>query len=258
MPYKIRIRKKETPLIVQSETWRNKIQRHTRWIAVGIGLASALAVIYLTFWFVRHRTEERAWTLESEASLLFHELPSPLKNSAKAPDSKKTDLPDRLKKSAALYDEILKKFPHTSTAPIARYEIGNVYYAMKEYDLAEKQYQRLLDTPSQKETFLSLIHLKMGYLKQMKGDYLSAGNHFRTAYEQKSLKNRDQAGYEMGHTLETIQKRNEALKIYKEVSEAFPKSPWGIEAKARLLVLTSASPPLEETPSAIPFPAEAE
>lgn len=240
--------------MVQSEAWRNRIQHHARWIAVGIGLGSALAMIYLIFWFVNHRTEERAWTLESEASLLFHELPPPLENSAKTPDAKKTDRPDQLKESAALYDEILKKFPRTSTAPIARYEIGNIYYEMKDYDLAEKQYQHLIDTHSSKEALMPLIHLKMGYLRQTKGDHASALNHFRVVYELKGSKNRDQAGYEMARALETTKKRDEAIKTYKEVSEAFPKSPWRIEAMARLAILIPASPSLKGTPSTIPLP----
>ena len=156
------------------------------------------------------------------------------------------DKTERLKKSASLYDEIVEKHPRTDVARMAPYESGNVYFELKDYDAAEKRYLAFLEKNAAQKNLASLAHLKLGYLYQKKGNPESALKHFRASYEAEGGNSRDQAGFESARALEMSDKKNEAIEIYKKVSEDFEKSPWGVEAKVRMNLL---NPPTASTPA---------
>lgn len=243
MPYKIRAtKKKETaPLRIasRSEEMLDQVRMNPRWIWIGAGAVLLLFVLILTVQILNHRAEGKAWALESEASRLFHEpppLPQPIEEGKEAP--KEMTQEERLKKSAALYDEIVEKYPRTATAMVAQYESGNVYFELGDHDAAGKRYGAFLEKyPAQKE-LSALVHLRLGYLDQKKGDQPSALSHFKAAYEMENSRTKDHAGFELGRSLEQAGKKEEAMEIYKKVAEGFAQSPWAAEATARLVTLT--------------------
>lgn len=252
MPYKIRVQKKKESapfrLVSRSEEMIEQVRSNPKWIWGGIGIVVGLTLVILAFTFFNYQSNQKAWALESEASKLFHEpppLPEPVEEGKEPP--KQMDKTERLRKSASLYDEIVEKYPRTASAPVALYEAGNVFFELKEYDQAEKRYQAFLDKYSGKKNLVPLVHLKLGYLGQAKGDEAAASKHFRVAYEMESSKNRDQAGFELARGLEKMEKKTEAGEIYKKVSEDFKTSPWGTEAKVRLDIL---NPPAATAPAA--------
>ncbi|MDC4224199.1 MAG: tetratricopeptide repeat protein [Candidatus Manganitrophus sp.] len=258
MPHKIRVQKKreEAPLrlVTRSEELVDQVRTHPQWIWGGVGVALLLIAIFAAGWFMNQRAEKKAATLEAEAFRLFHEpppLPQPVEEGKPEPDI--TDKTERLKKSAGLYDEISEKHAGTNVARMAAYESGNVYFELKDYDSAEKRYLAFLEKNNGEKNLASLAHLKLGYLYQKKQNPESASKHFRASYEAQQGNSRDQAGFELARTLEISDKKNEAIEIYKKVSEEFEKSPWGIEAKVRMNILNppaaSAPPPAQAEPS---------
>jgi tetratricopeptide (TPR) repeat protein len=256
MPYKIRVHKKKESiplrLVSRSEEMLDQVRSHPKWVWGGIGVLVALTSIFMTFWFLNHRAEEKASVLESEAFRLFHEpppLPEPKEDIEGTEFPKEMDKTERLKKSASLYQEIMEKYPRSARAPIALYESGHIYFELREYDLAEKQYRTFLHMYPDRKNLVSLVHLRMGYLNQIKGESESALEHFRSAYEMQGAKSRDQAGFELARLLEEADRKSEAVEIYKKVSEDFSLSPWGAEAKARFEILT---PPSASAPSPPP------
>ena len=152
---------------------------------------------------------------------------------------------ERLKKSANLYDEIVEKYPRTTTAMVAQYESGNVYFDLEDNASAEKRYRSFLEKYPDQKDLAALVRLKLGYLQQKKGDSGSAMSEFRAAYEMASAKSKDQAGFELARSLENAGKKEEAIEIYKKLSTSFAQSPWAAEANARLMVL---NPPTASTP----------
>lgn len=253
MPHKIRVQKKrdEAPLrlVTRSEELVEQVRSNPKWIWGGMGVALALIAIFITGWFLNQRAEKKAAAIEAEAFRLFHEpppLPQPIEEGKPEPEPDIMDKTERLKKSASLYDEIVEKHPRTDVARMAPYESGNVYFELKDYDAAEKRYLAFLEKNAAQKNLASLAHLKLGYLYQKKGNPESALKHFRASYEAEGGNSRDQAGFELARALEMSDKKNEAVEIYKKVSEDFEKSPWGVEAKVRMDIL---NPPTASTPA---------
>lgn len=253
MPHKIRVQKKrdEAPLrlVTRSEELVEQVRSNPKWIWGGMGVALALIAIFITGWFLNQQAEKKAAAIEAEAFRLFHEpppLPQPIEEGKPEPEPDIMDKTERLKKSASLYDEIVEKHPRTDVARMAPYESGNVYFELKDYDAAEKRYLAFLEKNAAEKNLASLAHLKLGYLYQKKGNPESALKHFRASYEAEGGNSRDQAGFELARALEMSDKKNEAVEIYKKVSEDFEKSPWGVEAKVRMDLL---NPPTASTPA---------
>lgn len=257
MPHKIRVQKKKEAmplrLVSRSEEMIDQVRAHPKWIGLGAGAVFLVIVLVLLFQFLGRRAEDRAWALEAEAFELFHEpppLPQPIEEGKEPP--KELTKTERLEKSAGLYDRIVEEYPRTGTAMVALYESGNVYYELENYDLAEKRYRSFLEKYADKKDLAALVHLKLGYLQQTKGDQAAALSEFRAAYEGEGGLNRDHAGFELARLLEREGKKDEAVEIYKKISENFSESPWTAEAKARLIVLDP------QAASAPPPPAESE
>lgn len=253
MPHKIRVQKKrdEAPLrlVTRSEELVEQVRSHPQWIWGGIGVALALIAIFIIGWFLNQQAEKKAAAIEAEAFRLFHEpppLPQPIEEGKPAPEPDIMDKTERLKKSASLFDEIVEKHSRTDVARMAPYESGNVYFELKDYDAAEKRYLAFLEKNAAEKNLASLAHLKLGYLYQKKGNPESVLKHFRASYESEGGNSRDQAGFELARALEMSDKKNEAVEIYKKVSEDFEKSPWGVEAKVRMDLL---NPPTASTPA---------
>lgn len=253
MPHKIRVQKKrdEAPLrlVTRSEELVEQVRSNPKWIWGGIGVALALIAVFITGWFLNQQAEKKAAAIEAEAFRLFHEpppLPQPIEEGKPEPEPDIMDKTERLKKSASLYDEIVEKHPRTDVARMALYESGNVYFELKDYDAAEKRYLAFLEKNADQKNLASLAHLKLGYLYQKKGNPESVLKHFRASYEAEGGNSRDQAGFELARALEMSDKKNEAVEIYKKVSEDFEKSPWGVEAKVRMDLL---NPPTASTPA---------
>ncbi len=260
MPHKIRVQKKrdEAPLrlVTRSEELVEQVRTHPKWIWGGIGVALALIAVFIAGWFVNQSAEKKAAAIEAEAFRLFSEpppLPQPVEEGKPEPEPDIMDKTERLKKSASLYDEITEKHPRTDVARMASYESGNVYFELKDYDSAEKRYLAFLEKNTDQKNLTSLAHLKLGYLYQKKQNPESALKHFRASYEAQEGNSRDQAGFELARALEVGDKKNEAIEIYKKISEDFEKSPWGVEAKVRMNILNppaaSAPPPAQTEPA---------
>ena len=244
MPYKIRpSKKKET--VLPAQKIKDRFKRLKEWFSsrpllmTGVIASLLVTVVFVpSLWLFMRQSEDRAWGLEREASLLFHEKPtSPEKDNGAMPPVKEETLLVRLTKAAALYDEILDRYPASRAAVIAQFESGNVYFDLEKYDQAENRYLTFLKKETDRKDMLPLVHLRLAYLYQKKKNNALALDHFRIAYEWEGGFNKDQAGFERGVLLEKIGQKAEAIETYKKISGTFTDSPWGTEAKARLALL---------------------
>ncbi len=244
MAFKIRAHSRGealSPVIVrQAGDWVDRVRAHRRWFAAGTGLVLAAMVTASAVWFVSRGAERAASALEMEASRLFHDpppLPQPKEEGKPLPPQEETDKTARLKKAAHLYDEILEKYPRSSSARVALYSSGHAHFELREYPLAEQKYLDFLRQYPHENEWVALVRLKLGILRQINGDQAAALQHLRAVYTMEGVRIRDQAGFELGRLLEKGTNKEEAIAIYKRVSEDFSESPWGTEAKARLNVL---------------------
>jgi len=249
MPYKIRLQKKKesipAKIASRSEEWIEALLARPKLILGGIATLVLIVVAVFTFRVFDQQTKEAAWAIEAEASKLFHEpppLPEPIEEGDEDPPEVLLDPVERLKRSAELYDEILREYPTREVAVIALFESGNVHYALESYDQAEERFLSFLEKHKDRKNLAALSHTKLAYLYLKKGDRQKALSHFRTVYEMPNADNKDQAGFELARALEADEKVDEALAIYTDVSNTFSQSPWGTEAEVRLILLNPPTP----------------
>ena len=257
MAYKIRVQKKKEVAPAQIASRSEEIIGHLldnpKIIWGGIALAILIAGVVFTKQFSDKSSDEAAWLIESEASKLFHDpppLPEPVEEGEEEIAEELLEPEGRLKKASELYDEIIEKYPENDVAAIALFESGNVFYKLKDYDKAEERLKSFIEKYPRQEGLVTISHLKLAYLYQVKGNDSAALSHFRTVYEMNDSLSRDQAGFELARALEAGEKTDEANAIYTDISESASESPWGAEAKARLLLLNSSSEATEDGTSA--------
>ncbi len=270
MPYKIRLLKKRETVPVKIltgfEAVKNRIEeaivREPRRSVVVFSLLTIGMILISTFWFSFRQSSDQAWKLVAEASELSHQTASSAPGNPN--DSKKEDdRSDQLAKAAKLYETVLTNYPATQAAVLARFERGNLHFELGEYDQAENIYLEFIRKEADERNLLPLVHLRLAYLYQKNGNPSSALDHFRIAYNWKGSFNQDQSGFELARLLEETGTKDEAIVIYKKISEDFKESPWAIEAKARLTILepppaAPVSPPAISTDaSSSPVPASA-
>jgi predicted negative regulator of RcsB-dependent stress response len=238
--------------------WLDTLRTRPKWIAGGAAIFLMVVIATLAYGYFDRQREELAWTLEAKASRLFHDpppLPQPKEEGKPEPEEKEiTDKTERLKESARLYEELLTQYPRSSSAKLASYTLGHVYHALKEYDQAEKRYRTFLERYPKENDWNAVIHLELAALQQVKGNNDAALASLRTAYEMPGVRRADQAAYELGRLLERLDKKTEAINIYKKLSEGETLSPWGQEAKAQLAILAPPTPVPTPTPVSATLP----
>ena len=247
MPLKIRVPpKKET--ISQKVTDRydllkEQVLNQPRFISTVAMLLVLVSTSLAGFWFFIRNAEKKAWALELEASKILESSPD-----ATDKEKKEETRQEKLRKAAKLYEEILTRYPASRAAVFSQYKGGHVYFELEDYKRAEEKYITFLKKQTGEKELLPLVHLKLAYLYQKKGDTASALEQFRAVYdsgnskEEQNRLNQDQAGFELARFLEQTGKKSESIEIYKKVEQKFSDSPWGMEAKGRLAILTSPTP----------------
>lgn len=254
MAYKIRVPKKKelepAQIASRSEEVIGHLLDNPKLIWGGIALAILIAGGVYLKQYSDQQADEAAWLIESEASKLFHDpppLPEPVEEGEEEIAEALLEPEERLKKASELYDEIIEKYPANDVSAIALFESGNVYYKLKDYDKAEERLKLFIEKYPKQQGLVTISKLKLAYLYQVKGNNSEALNHFRAVYEMPDSSSRDQAGFELARALEADEKTDEAKAIYTDISESADESPWGAEAKARLVLLDPPSESAEST-----------
>ncbi len=260
MPYRIRHPKKEetpSPIVASALSWRDTLTSKPKWIRGGCVALLFVVMVVGYLGYIGRKTEEQAWTLEAQAAHYFYDpppLPKPKEPGKPAPTPTEiTDKTERLKESARLYEKVLQKYAGSKVAPLALYMSGQVYYALADYEKAEAQYRAFLKKYPNEKAWAAALHVKLGLLKQIKGDHAAALSELQSAYAMKDAGLEDYAGFELAQWMEQMDKTKDAIGVYKKVSEGFADSPWGKEAKARLDVLVPPTPTPVPTPVATPI-----
>lgn len=256
MPYKIRTQKEKesTParIATRGEAAIEKTLNRPQWIWGAVVLLILTGIITFTMQSSKRGKEETAWSLEAEASKFHHEpapLPKPIEEGEEeTPPIEIMDQTARLKKAAELYEEILSKYPKSTAAKVALFESGNVYTLLSMDDKAYGQYVSFIEKYPDSLSLAVFSHLRLAYLEQKKGNQSAAIDRFRRVYEMPENTSKDQAGFELARALEVTGKVDDAKALYQKLSEDYAKTPWGVEAKARFMLLFPTEPPAGKTP----------
>lgn len=128
--------------------------------------------------------------------------------------------PDDAMRNIKNYQELIDKYPHSWSARMAHYHLGNIYYSLGEYDKAIADYNKFVSSRISYHAGIKFLALtSMGYCYEAKKDFKSALEYYEQA--QKS----DNTGFEsvgfrnIGRAYELQNDKKNALENYKKALE---------------------------------------
>ncbi len=128
--------------------------------------------------------------------------------------------PENTAKHIKLYQDLASKYPHSWSARMAHYHLGNIYYNSGDYDKAITDYNKFVSSRISDKAGLKFLALtSMGYCHEAKNDFKAALESYEKA--QKS----GHAGFEsvafsnIGRAHELQGNKKQALENYKKALE---------------------------------------
>lgn len=128
--------------------------------------------------------------------------------------------PESITQKIKIFESLINKYPHSWSARMAHYHLGNMYYNMGEFDKAIADYKKFVSSRISDSAGIKFLALtSIGYSYETKKDFKSALEYFEKA--QKS----NNAGFEsVGFTniariYELMNDKKNALEYYKKALE---------------------------------------
>lgn len=189
-------------------------------IIIAAAAVIALVLVYIIFSLYSSSITEKAYSLEMEAYNVY---------TGAASDESMSEA-DRWNKALELYGKAID----IKATPTALYYRGNCYFKLGDYENAIQEYSTFIDRFRRKTGILPLVYQKL------------ASSYFKTGQNDKALETLDKlANVENGIFRDTalvlearyydsIGESEKALATYRELITAFPASPWGAEANAKV------------------------
>lgn len=201
-------------------TTKGIISRRQKVLLPLIALSSALILIVGGILIYRTSQAKKANNLEYEAYKTFYGLyqKQPMNQTER-------------------YEQALESFKKAYSArksPLSLFYISNCYYGLGRYDEAIKSLKELNELFPDDENFVPLSYYKMAMISLKKGERETAIKYLETLYNYKTGSFKDLALIEIARILEGMDKKEESLKKYEELTKNFPNSPFINEARAKL------------------------
>ncbi len=247
MSYKIKVPPRtlqmdEAHLMSNLEHWMFGLREYRRPLLVGLALLLfAVGIVGGVLWYDAENAR-KAQALEREATLHYMTRP--------ADDPKKADI--NLKEAIALYKQVVDEYPRTLSAPLALFTLGNALLEGKDVDAAIEAYKRFIVMYGSHTPLLGLVHQKLGYAYQLKGDRDQAAMAYAAVLQIPGALNRDHALFELARLEESLSRPEGALAYYQDLMKTYPNSPFSNEAGIRVKALEVKKSP--EPGAAAPSP----
>jgi predicted negative regulator of RcsB-dependent stress response len=135
---------------------------------------------------------------------------------AKVQNARNIETPDDAKARIKVYQELINKYPHSWSARMSRYHLGNLYYHLGEIDNAITEYKKFVSSSNSDNGGIKYLALtSLGYCYEARKDFKTALEYFEKA--QKS----DNVGFEsigfrnIARIYEQLNDKKNALENYK-------------------------------------------
>lgn len=179
-----------------------------------------LSIAVAGFFIYRSHAGKKARVLEYEGYRIFYGLyqRQPVQN-------------------AESYQQALAKFREAydlKKSPLSLFYSASCLYETGKYDEALKYLKELNERFADDEAFVPLSYYKMAMISIKKGDRESALKFLDTLGQHRTAAMRDFALLESAKILESMGRKEESAKKYREITKDFPWSPFVEEAKAKL------------------------
>jgi tetratricopeptide (TPR) repeat protein len=190
------------------------ITRYIKPIATGgiILLIVVLTVIYFQKW--EKRKEADAGQKFSLAVELYQRVSSPYREGS----------PAEYRNVLEKIDEVISKFPRTSSGKLSLLYKGNIHLRLGEFEAAIKEYQAFLQKAGKEKLYRLLAMEGMGYAYEGMKDYEKALHAYQKILEMGESFELADAHLNIGCCYEKLGKNKEALENYKAFLKISEKS----------------------------------
>lgn len=202
------------------------LNKYKVFIGIGIGVAIALGAGAVFFITVNAQKTEASW---QNLSKINYDLAV----AAQGKDEK--DRNAALITAVDAYKYIKDHMSSSNATPWVLFQLGNVYYSLKNYDEAIRTYNDFLDKYGS-HLLAPIVKQSLGYAYEEKGllqeavkqfEDISIANNFLAAQE----------GWDAGRCFEKLGQTNDAIRSYTKAIELSPNSNWATMAQYRLSVI---------------------
>ncbi len=132
--------------------------------------------------------------------------------------------PQEYKNVLERFNEIITKFPRTSSGKLAVLYKGNIHLRLGEFDEAIKAYESYLEKAGKEKLYRAFAMEGLGYSYEGKRDYEKAIDAYQKVIDLGEAFQLADAHLGMGRCYEKVGKTREALEHYRSFINASPKS----------------------------------
>jgi len=160
------------------------------------------------------RNEEEAYRKFSLAVEIYQMVSSPYREGSLS----------EYKSVLEKFDEVITKFPRTSSGEISLLYKGNIHLRLSEFEEATKSYQTFLQKAGKEKLYRIFAMEGLGYSYEGKKDYEKALQAYQKIFEEGESFQLGNAYLNMGRCYEKMGKNKEALENYKAFLKVSQKS----------------------------------
>jgi tetratricopeptide (TPR) repeat protein len=191
------------------------ITRYLKPIVTGGIILLVLVLAFLFFQRWEKKNEVDADQKFSLAVQLYQRVSSPYREGS----------PAEYKNLLEKFDEVLSKFPRTSSGKLSLLYEGNIHLRLGEFEEAIKEYQAFLQKAGKEKLYRLLAMEGMGYAYEGMKDYEKALHAYQKILEIGESFQLADAYLNIGCCYEKLGKNKEALENYKAFLKISEKSP---------------------------------
>ena len=206
--------KKPDEFITLTERTFLFVTHHSRSIAVGAGIILILLLGIFSFQKWEKKNEGNAFQMFHLAVETYGMVSSPYRDGS----------PQEYRTVLEKFDEIITKYPKTSSGKIALLFKGNIYLRLGEFDDAIKAYEAFLQKTGEKKLYRSFALDGLGYSYEGKKEYQKAVDAYQRIVGLGEGFQLADAYFGLGRCYEKMGKIKEALEYYRNFVSASKKS----------------------------------
>jgi tetratricopeptide (TPR) repeat protein len=188
--------------------------RHLKLVATG-GII-AFVVLFVVYFFLR-------WENQKEGEGVW-KFGLAVETYQRVSSTNREGSPPEYKNVLERFDEVILKFPRTSSGKLAFLYKGNIYLRLGEFDEAIKAYQTFLQKGTDEKLYRFSAMEGLGYAYEGKKDNGKALQAFQETLKVGEGFQLADAHLNMGRCFEKLGKKKEALENYKTFLKTSPKS----------------------------------
>lgn len=147
--------------------------------------------------------------------------------------------PESVNKNIRIFQELIEKYPHSWSARMAYYHLGNIYYNLGDFDKAITDYKKFVSSRISDNSGIKFLALtSIGYSYEAKKDFKSALEFFEKAQKSNNV-GFESVGYSnIGRIYEQMNDKKNALENYKKALEKTTDSSKAVFIKYKISSLS--------------------